>query len=259
MATNQLTTKKNELREQLSGDAFKQAIAEVLPKHLTADRMARTAIAALTRTPKLANCTPASFFGCMMQLSQWGLEPDGRRAHLIPYKDTCTLIIDYKGLVELAYRTGMVRRLHADVIHAGDLFEYDRGEVKRHVPWFLRTDKAKPDTKGEVIAAYCECELSDGVCKSELMEVAEVKAIQKRSRSGNSGPWVTDFNEMAKKTAFRRLSKWLPLSSELRDATEKDDDQFATQSEAEPVELADFQAMFSEEQNPLEAEEKENG
>jgi recombination protein RecT len=62
------------------------------------------------------------------------------------------------------------------------------------------------------------------VVKCEVMTMDEVLAIKSRSRSGNSGPWQTDFNEMAKKTVFRRVSKWLPLSPELVDAMQKDDD-----------------------------------
>ena len=58
------------------------------------------------------------------------------------------------------------------------------------------------------------------------MTLAEVDAIRKRSRSGTSGPWVTDFDEMAKKTAIRRHSKRLTLSPEFADALEKDDDKF---------------------------------
>jgi recombinational DNA repair protein RecT len=62
------------------------------------------------------------------------------------------------------------------------------------------------------------------------MAKEEVDAIRKRSRSGASGPWVTDYNEMSKKTVFRRLSKWLPLSPEVRDAAENDDDVIEVES-----------------------------
>jgi recombinational DNA repair protein RecT len=52
----------------------------------------------------------------------------------------------------------------------------------------------------------------------------EVDSIKQRSRAGSSGPWVTDYNEMGKKTVFRRLTKWIPLSAEIRDAYERDAD-----------------------------------
>lgn len=223
------------IRERLNGDAFKSEIARVLPSHLTAERMARVAVTALMKTPKLQQCTQESFFNCMLNLSQWGLEPDGRRAHLIPYENRkngtveCQVIVDYKGIVELVFRSGVTKTIHADVVHRGDEFEYESGAVKRHVPWFLRDPAERPKERGEVYAVYCVVQLAGRLQKHEIMSVEEVEGIRKRSRSGNSGPWVTDWNEMAKKTVFRRASKWLPWSAEIRDVLEKDDDELEDQ------------------------------
>ncbi len=218
------------------GDAFRKEIAKALPRHLTADRFLRVALTALTTTPKLADCDQASFFNAMMKLSQLGLEPDGRRAHLIPFENRrrncieCQLIIDYKGLAELALRSGMISTLHADVVRTGDLFEYSAGELKRHVPWFLRTDAEKPAKGGEMLAFYSLAKFRDGSYKAEVMSLDEVETIRRRSRAGNDGPWKTDFIEMGKKTSFRRMSKWLPLSAEIRDAFEADDDRVDLES-----------------------------
>lgn len=207
------------IRSHLQSDQFRDEIAKVLPSHLTPDRMARVAITALTRTPKLADCTQASFFRCLLDLSMWGLEPDGRRAHLIPYGKECTLIIDYKGIVELAMRSGTVKKIHADVVCENDVFEYDRGEIVRHSIGFRQP-------RGDVYAVYALAVMHDGVEKCEVLSLDEIEAIRKRSKAGNGGPWVSDWNEMAKKTAFRRLSKWLPLNAEIRDAFTADDRQF---------------------------------
>jgi recombination protein RecT len=205
------------IRDHLQSDAFKDAVAKALPKHLTPDRFLRVAATALTKTPKLAQCEQASFFNALLSLSQYGLEPDGRRAHLIPYGNQCQLIIDYKGLVELVMRSGVVSKIHADVVCDNDVFEFDMGEVKAH-----KIDLRKE--RGAVFATYALCVFKDGATAAAVMSREEVEAIRKRSRSGSNGPWVTDWNEMAKKTAFRRLSKWLPLSSEVRDAVDGDDD-----------------------------------
>ena len=89
------------IRDQLESPKFRDEIAKALPKHLTPDRFIRVAVSALTRTPKLKECEPVSLFGAMLTLSQLGIEPDGRRAHLIPFGDRprgCEewqLIIDY--------------------------------------------------------------------------------------------------------------------------------------------------------------------
>jgi len=185
--------------------------------------MIGVALTTLQRTHLLAQCTQGSFFNAMLSLSQFGLEPDGRNAHLIPFRNGKTgqydvqLIIDYKGLVELAMRSGKVSNIHADVVCEEDEFEYNMGEIKTH-----KIDFKQP--RGKVYAVYCVCTFKDGTKKTEVMSKDDVEAIRKRSRAGSSGPWVADWQEMAKKTAFKRLSKWLPLSSEFRDAVQHDDD-----------------------------------
>ena len=219
------------LRGELEGASFREAVAKVLPKILTPERFVRVAITAMTRTPKLRECDRASFFSAMLSLAQTGLEPDGRRAHLIPFENRkrgvieCQLIIDYKGLVELAMRSGLLSYIHADVVCDGDVFEYSLGEIKAHIPWFLRRDADKPADPGEIFAAYALAKFKDGSAKAEVMSIGEVNAIRARSKAGQSGPWVSDFAEMAKKTAVRRLSKWLPLSPEYRDALDADADE----------------------------------
>jgi recombination protein RecT len=235
MTTDMQTTQPTEhlpaakpttLKAWLSDDRFRHSIAQALPKHLSPDRFLRVATTALTRTPKLAQCDQASFFNCLLTLSQVGLEPDGRHAHLIPFENRkrncieCQLIIDYKGLVALIMRSGLVSFIHADVVCEADDFEYDRGEVKRH-----KIDLRNP--RGAMYAAYAICRFKDGSEKCDVMGKDEIDAIRKRSRASGSGPWVTDYNEMAKKTVFRRVSKWLPFSPEIRDAIEADDDQYA--------------------------------
>lgn len=212
------------IRDRLKSPGMIAEIGKAMPKHCSPERMARVALTCLTRTPKLARCTQESFFECLLSLSQWGLEPDGRRAHLIPYGDKCTLIIDYKGYVELAYRSGIVRNIHADVVRDGDIFEYNLGRVQKHVPWFLRRDADRPEAAGDVFAAYCTVELVGETVKAEVLSREDVEGIRKRSKASGNGPWVTDWNEMAKKTAFRRVSKWLPLSAEILDAMDRDED-----------------------------------
>lgn len=226
------------IRDRLNSKAQLEEFARAMPAHCKPERMARVALTAISRTPKLANCDQASFFKCLLDLSQWGLEPDGRRAHLIPYENRkkqiteCQLIIDYKGYVELVYRSGIVKSIHADVVRRGDLFEYNLGHVRQHVPHFLRIDSAKPEKAGDVFAVYCMVELLGGTVKTEIMSKDEVESIKERSSGWQafkkgytaSTPWQTDWNEMAKKTAFRRASKWLPMSAEIVDAFDRDDD-----------------------------------
>jgi recombination protein RecT len=221
MADNEVSTTKQPqtVNAILASDAFQQQIARALPSHMTGDRMLRVAATAVRRNPKLGQCTPGSFAACMLTLSAAGLEPDGRRAHLIPYKDECTVIIDYKGLVELALRNGDIATIHADVVCDRDDFEFDLGQVTRH-----RVNLR--ESRGEPYAAYALVTKKDGSRQACVMSRDEIESVRKRSRSGQSGPWTTDWCEMAKKTVFRRLSKWLVLSPEIRDLVEAEDGEY---------------------------------
>lgn len=230
MSTAQLPAESKEpkrqlsIKEQLNNPAVLEQIRKALPSHMSAERMARVALTAMTRTPKLAECTQTSFFKCLLDLSSWGLEPDGRRAHLIPYGKECTLILDYKGIVELCFRSGYVKNIHADVVRQGDAFDFNLGKVTRHTPWAFRNDEVKPEKAGDIVAAYCIAEMKDGASKHEVMTKREIDGIRNRSKAGTSGPWVSDYAEMAKKTVFRRASKWLPLSAEMVEAFDRDHD-----------------------------------
>ena len=210
-------------RSLIESDKFKIAVASILPSHLTPSRFVRIAIASMTRTPKLAECDPNTVLQCLMTLSQFGLEPDGRNAYLIPFWNSqkksydCQLIISYMGLAALAKRSGQVSNVHADTVCENDVFEYDKGVVVKHTVDF-KTDR------GKAYAYYAMVRYKDGTEQAVCMTKSEVDKIRARSRAGDSGPWKTDYDEMGKKSAFRRLSKWLELSPEFRDAIEADAD-----------------------------------
>lgn len=223
MTTKQIEKRaENPVRHMLESADFQAAMAAILPRHMTAERMARIAIAAMSKAPKLRFCSPQSIASAMMTLSQLGLEPDGRRAHLIPFENRkagtvdCQLIIDYKGLVSLLMATGLVASIHADVVCDSDGFEVDMGEIVAH-----RIDYAKP--RGNIYAVYCVIALKDGAKKTEIMTREDVEAVRARSRAANRGPWVTDWSEMAKKTVFRRAAKWLPLEAPNNDVAQRFD------------------------------------
>jgi len=206
---------------------------------MTADRFIRIALTALMKNPGLLDCTPESVINCCLQLSSLGLEPDGRRAHLIPYKDRknntviCTLIVDYKGTAELCFNSGLVSNIHADVVCENDVFEYDRGEVKAHKIDFRRD-------RGEPYAAYCIIRFKDGTEKADAMTKAEIYLVRDKSSGwlaykagyAKQNPWADRQSEpeMWKKTIFKRVSKWVKLSPEVVEALEKEDQVFSSAS-----------------------------
>ncbi|TXH48893.1 MAG: hypothetical protein E6Q97_23860 [Desulfurellales bacterium] len=214
--STELATQPKTIREFISGDAFKNQVALALPSHIKPDRFVRVALTTLTRTPKLADCSRETLLRCLMDCSQLGLEPDGRHAHLIPYGKDCQLIIDWKGLVALARRSGEVAVWRAELVCENDTFSWANSIVQHAIDW------RKP--RGAMQAVYSYVKFNDGNEDYEVMTMDEVKAIQKRSKAGTSGPWVTDFNEMAKKTVLRRHSKRLTLSPEFHEALERDYD-----------------------------------
>ena len=230
-AVERLSKQPGTIRDLLKGVEFQAAVAEVLPQVVKPARFVRVALTALMRTPQLLDCTKASLFRCMFDLAMYGIEPDGRRAHLIPFKNRktqpptteCTLILDYKGIVELVRRSGEVSDIHADVVYEKDEWDFSYGSHQHltHKPNLT----AERGTRRNLIAAYSYVRLKDGSQTFMVLSSAEIEKSRKRSKTPDDGPWVTDYDEMAKKTAFRRHSKWLPLASETaRKAVEQDED-----------------------------------
>lgn len=215
----ELAKKNGTLKDLVKSESFNNAVEGFFTVEANRKRFVQSAVNALTKNPKLASCDKMSFFGSLMQLAQFDLNPDGRNAHLIPYGATCTLVIDYKGFVTLAMRCPRVSKVEAFVVYKNDHFRLVNGEVEHVVdnPW---------GDRGEVVGFYAVCQFSDGTKKYETMSKDEVDAVRKRSKAANNGPWVTDYNEMAKKTVFKRLSKWLPVTPELQDAIAKDDEEY---------------------------------
>lgn len=214
-------------RQFLQSRTLTEQVAKALPSVFTPERFLRVTMTAFNKNPKLWESTQASIAGVVLQSAQWGLEPDGRNAHIVPYRNKngeteAQLQLDYKGLVALVRRSGEVASIHADTVCEADAFEYNLGEIREH-----RIDFRKP--RGAVYAVYATARLKDGSTQSVVMTKDEVDGIAARSRSvqaakkfGGTTPWDTDWSEMAKKTAFRRLSKWLPLVAEAAEAVDHD-------------------------------------
>lgn len=265
--------KKNlTIRDHLQSEGMKNRLKMVLPKHITPDRMIRVALTALTRVPKLAECDQASFFKALFECSQWGLEPDGRRAHLIPFENKrkgiveCQLIFDYKGLAELAYRSGLVKSIHAQEVREGDLFDFDMGQVTKHVPHAFRRDPGKPAQAGKVYAFYCVVEMAGDARKCEVMSQDEVNAIRDKSQGysafkkgwAKTSVWEDYPIEMGKKTVFKRCSKWLPLSPEFMAAVTHDDTDYIEHDEPKIITVDSISGLLADDDSPT-VDEKPEG
>jgi len=216
---------KQALKELLEGDYFRAEISKALPNG-SPQAFVRAALTAAMRNPDLYKCEPNSVWKCLFDLAQMGLSPDGRRAHLIPFKGECTLIVDYKGIAELARKNGDVSHIHCDVVHKGEHYVCRYGTDGR-----LEHEPNSEFENEPIVCAYSYVKfLIPGteiqVEEYTQMSIKEILEIRERSQSYKikKGPWITDFNEMAKKTVFRRHSKTLSLSPETRKAIEYGDE-----------------------------------
>jgi recombination protein RecT len=204
--------------ELVRSQSLQEQVAKALPNADDASRFMRCVITACNKNPKLWDCTPASVASVILQAAQWGLMPDGHHAHLIPYGNDATLQFDYKGILALVMRSGEVAHIHADIVCQNDKYRFNLGKVEEHV-----VDLSKD--RGEAYAVYAMVRFKDGETAAIQMSKAEVEAIRKASRSGSSGPWATYPMEMWKKTAFKRLAKWLPrLPRDVQEAIHKDNE-----------------------------------
>lgn len=221
--TNQPDGVKNMQQLVLS---MQDQIKKALPSVLTGERFSRMILTAMSSTPQLQQCTPKSFLGAMMQAAQLGVEPNTPlgQAYLIPYKNKgtleCSFQLGYKGLIDLAYRSGEVKDIQAHEVHENDVFEYELGlEPKlKHVP--------ATSNRGPVIMYYAVFHTKDGGYGFEVMSSEDIREHAKKySKAYSSGysPWTTNFDEMAKKTVLKKCLKYAPLKTEFVRAMSADE------------------------------------
>ena len=226
-------------------------IAKALPSVITPERFTRMVLSALSTNPKLGECTPISFLGAMMQAAQMGVEPNTPlgQGYLIPRWNgkkkvmECQFQLGYRGLIDLAYRND-VMGIKAEVVYANDEFDYELGmnPVLRHKP-ALRD-------RGEPIYFYATYHTKNGGNGFSCMSVEDVREHAKKFsdsvKNGSFSPWVTHFEEMAKKTVLKKCLKYAPLSTDFHRALSTDETIKTTISDdmfSEPAEYIDITDM----------------
>lgn len=213
-------------------ESRREAMAMVLPKHLTPDRLIKIALVAVSKTPLLMQCSPETVLQSVMTAAQLGLDCGGAlgSAYLVPFKKNwkddagrwqseyqCQLIIGYRGMIDLARRSGQISSIESRIVYENDEFTLEYGFATKfiHKPVL---DQAP----GNLRLVYAVANLKDGGTQFELMTRAQIDGIKSRSKSKDNGPWVTDYEEMARKTVVKRLFKYLPVSVEMANAVEED-------------------------------------
>ena len=209
------TTEKKTMQSYIK--SMEGEIKKALPSVITPERFTRMVLSAISTNPSLGSCTPASFLGAMMSAAQLGLEPNTPlgQAYILPYKNKGILEaqfqLGYKGLIDLAYRSGEVELIQAHIVYANDKFECEYGLEPKliHVP---------ADTnRGEPIKVYAMFKTKSGGCGFEVASMDSIKEHAKKyskSYGSSYSPWATSFEEMAKKTVLKSCLKYAPLKSD---------------------------------------------
>lgn len=229
-----------ELQGLLSSPSALKQIASTIPGHMKPERMAKIMLSAVLQTPKLMKVNQLSLLQTLGKLSELGLEPGSAWGHvyLVPFDNTkenrtdVNIIIGYKGLLELARRSGNVKQIESHVVYRDEEFKLVHGledeRVFRHVP-----NLQDPRKEEDAYLVYCIARLKDGGEHLEFMTMDEVRKIRdntqtfrqaKRFSKQPSGPWVDHFLQMARKTVIRRACNYLSLSAEVVEALELEHD-----------------------------------
>lgn len=208
----------------------------VLPPQIPAERFVRTAITAVQQNPDLLRTDRRSLLGSCMKAAQDALLLDGREAALVIFKGKAQYMPMVAGILKKVRQSGQISTIAAHVVYEKDEFDYQLGDEERifHKPNILQ-DRGRP------VAVYCIARTIDGGAFREVMSTAQVEKIRARSPYGQKGPWATDWDEMARKTVVRRLSKYLPSSTDLDQVLQRDNEadggpvQTVTVGEATPL------------------------
>lgn len=220
---NNLAQYKQYLNEETSLNKIQEFITF---KEIDAKSIVMNCIYEMSKNTKIAECSKASIMSCLAQCARYGLVPNSDLGHVyfVPYKDKCTLLVGYKGMLTLAYRSGNVKSISSELIYENDVYDFDLGTSP-----FLMHRKTLVN-RGKVIAAYAIAHLKNGSTAYRIMTIEDINIARSSStadmyskKGGKPSIWDTHFDEMAKKTCIRSLFKYLDISSEMSIAIADDE------------------------------------
>ena len=223
-------------------EAYRGQMANVLPKHVSPDRMLQVATTLIMQNPDIANCTTQSLIGGLLAASITGLEPTPQLGlcYFVPFKNKknnnqkeVQFIIGYKGMVQLARNSGQVKTVYAEPVFENDHFEYELGLDPSLI------HRPAEGERGSLTHAYAVIRYKDEGYNFVVLSKADIDKIRNRSAAGKSSysPWATDYAAMARKTAVRQVFKWAPVSIEnnmLLDGAKIDANQIKSADDVNP-------------------------
>lgn len=204
-------------------DRMRPELVKSLHDEGAAERLARHYYTAIRLNPKLLACSSESLLGGLLLSAQLDLDP-GPLGHvyLVPYKDECTWILGYTGIIELARRTGRVAGLSSEIVWDAD--EYvppwrdEKGLHYLHRPG----PQEKRKTRLGVLVAWKE--MPGRIAMALDVPLSRIERARKASQAAakGSGPWTTDEDAMWRKTGIRAARPFLPLTVEMARAVTMD-------------------------------------
>jgi recombination protein RecT len=204
-----------------------------------ADRFKNVALMAVSKSPELLECTPASIVRSIIESAEIGLEPTGalNRAWLVGFRKNqnspkeAQLMIGYQGYADLMRDSGKITRITTELVYEGDLFRVIKGSREPeivHEPAYGTEDPTK------ITHAYAVAWFADGGSQFEVMTRAQIELIRAKSRQRNGPAWTEGYPQMCRKTVLRRLSNYTPLSARAQQAIARDDEREFSQGEGAP-------------------------
>src|SRR6266851_4862236 len=203
------------------------SLPALLPTDITTEQFRAALWLELTGRAQLRDCTIQSIRECAIKAATYGLLP-GRDCHFLPFNDrqkggkSATYVPNYFGVLLLLDRTGRVDDAFANPVYEGDTFVCDHlAGVYSHVPAYTLVP---PQDQGKV-RFYYACILLKGSHRKhvEIMTLDQLDAVRRRSPAHDSGPWVTDRDEMCRKTVLKRAAKYIKGAPQLHAMLEEDE------------------------------------
>lgn len=216
--------KNNHLAILKNLEDSKDELRGVLPKQIPVERFTRVVKTAISQNPDILEASPRSVFAECQKAAADGLLPDGREGALVIFNSKQGKEVKWMpmiaGIRKKVRNSGEISTWDVEVVYEQDEFAYELGDNP-----FIRHKRYLDGDPGKVVAAYSIATFKGSGDKSrEVMSVAQIEEVRKRSRAQKSGPWFTDYSEMCRKTVARRHSKLLPMSTDLDDLLRRDDE-----------------------------------
>lgn len=224
-------------KQQLDGRM--EQLKHALPAHMPPERFGRVLLTAVQNNPDLLNADRQALWNACMKAAQDGLLPDGREGAIVIYK-TKTESGGYErraqwmpmvyGLLKKIRNSGQLAMITARVVYAGDTYRYWLDEDGEHIIY----EPSETQDRQIVRLVFAAARTKDGELLVEPLTPIDIEKIRNVSRAKDKGPWVDWWDEMAKKSAIRRLAKRLPMSSDLDDLIQRDNDFYDLETQAAP-------------------------